>query len=302
MINLRTGPDLSRVGLPTIPHGRSLTAEDAATRLHAALILSEVQRTYLAPLDQLGLEDTTKRPNEDLRHVCFGNCEIVLLDNHHLLERVPVKALRRFEERYWFQSERLAGFYYLAVSTRESAGPIWQRGPWAIPHQLLGKTLGEIGQIELYEPIYPQPIEDALFAMILCFVKNPLDTPEKPFAVPWVYSLTDDPFSEPPRAPDPSPLSWTIVGPPEDEREVPDRSNYFSFRRDEIERALWERWNRLQAALTRTADDNANFHPLTKHFFVKAFSDQGIDELISQLSCIEATLMLRRQHKGGKRC
>jgi hypothetical protein len=253
--------------------------------------MSKVQRIYFAPLDQLGLVDTTKRPHEDLYRISFGNCEIVVLEDEHLVRRIPVLALRRFETRYWFESERLARFYYLVTRVKETAGPIWQRGCWANLHQFLGKRLEEIGQITLYESVYPEPIEDALFTILLSFRKDPSVAPEKPFAIPWLYSFTNDPFSEPQRAPDPSPLSWRMVGDPDDEQELPDRSNSFSFGKAEIEDSLGERWERLQAVLNRSNDDGANLHPLTKHFFVKAFQEEGVDEIIALVSCVEATLM-----------
>jgi hypothetical protein len=196
-----------------------VTTEDAAACLHAGFLLPRIERTYLVPLDQLALEDTTKRPHEELRNVSFGKCEIILLENNKFAQYVPVNALGRFEQRHRFE-------------------------------------------------------------------------PEKPFAIPWVYSFTDDPFSEPSRAPDRSSLSWTIVGDEEHEYEVPDQSNYFSFNKVEIETALRERWNRLQATLNRSAAVGANFHPLTKHFFMKAFQEEGVDEIIALISCIEATLML----------
>ena len=84
--------------------------------------------------------------------------------------------------------------------------------------------------------------------------------------------MTDDPFAQPPRAPDPSALSWTLVGPPDDEFEAPDRSEIFKTTRKRLEEALEQQWRRLQAALARDNTDRANFHPLTKHFFVKALA------------------------------
>jgi hypothetical protein len=152
----------------------------------------------------------------------------------------------------------------------------------------MGQTSDEAGQIKLYEPLYAEPVEDALFTMLLHLIKikDPVDAPEKPFAVPWVYSFTNDPFSEPPSAPDPSLL-------PDDE--MPRQSNYFECTKAEIEDALGKRWNRLQAAETRTADAGANFHPLTKHFFLKAFREGGVDEIVALISCIEATLMLPKE-------
>ena len=56
--------------------------------------------------------------------------------------------------------------------------------------------------------------------------------------------------------------------------------------------ALQQRWHKLRTALAKTDSERASFHPLTAHFFVKAFLDEGIDEIIANISCIEATLQL----------
>jgi hypothetical protein len=44
----------------------------------------------------------------------------------------------------------------------------------------------------------------------------------------------------------------------------------------------------------------ASLHPLTKHFFVKGFREDGADEIIALIRRIEATLMLPDE-KGTKK-
>lgn len=269
-------------GAPWYPVGRWLSAERAAEQLHHAFLLPKVKRTYLVPLDQLALEDCTKRSVEYLRHLRFGKCEIILLEESQFVEHVPVTALKRFEPRHWIEPEKYAGFHYIVASDEERAGPIWERSMWGIFHV----NLEEINKIKLYDPVFPETIEDALFIILLCLLKDPPDGSGKPFAVPWVYSFTDDPFSEPPQAPDPSALSW------DPERDVPDRPNYFSFTTPAIEKVLAERWSQLEATRNQPVARGANFHLLTKHFFMKAFQEEGVDEIIALISCVEATLML----------
>ncbi len=77
---------------------------------------------------------------------------------------------------------------------------------------------------------------------------------------------------------------------------VPDQSEAFPFGIN-LQEALHRRWNDLEKVLARADTGDANFHPLTKHFFVKALSEHGVDEILSNLSCLEATLML----KGNRR-
>ncbi len=161
---------------------------------------------------------------------------------------------------------------------------------WGIFHV----NLEEINKIKLYDPVFPETVEDALFIILLCLLKDSPDGSRKPFAVPWVYSFTDDPFSEPPQAPDPSALSW------DPERDVPDLPNYFSFTTAAIEKVLAERWSRLEATRNQPLARSANFHPLTKHFLMKAFQEEGVDEIIALISCIEATLMLPGERRTEK--
>lgn len=271
-------------------------AGETARRLHAAFLMSKVLRTHFVPLDRLDLTDPTTKPRETVRQVRFGPCEIVLLNKEELAERIPVRAVSRFDRWRWFPIQRLADFYWLIVPEIEEAGPIWRRS-WS---SWLDTPINEIGRVHLYESTHPDPIENALFTLLLCLVKDPSDAPWEPFGIPWVYSVTDDPFAEPPRAPDPSALTWTLIGDEHDEIEVPYRSDGFHVTQREVEAALAQRWERLQAALERANSEKANFHPLTKHFFVKALAQGGIDEIVANLSCIEATLMLRERNGRKK--
>jgi hypothetical protein len=234
--------------------------------------------------------------HKELRHVAFGKCEITLIENNNFAKYLPLTALKRFEPRYWFEPQKYGGFHYLVLSDEEQAGAIWERNMWGIWR----KTFGPIGIAKLYEPVFPEPVEDALFLILLGLLKDPPDASEKPFFVPWLYSFTDDPFSEPLRAPDSSALSWTLAGDEDHQYEVPDRTNFYPLTATAIETALGERWKRLEATLSEPAAVTKNFHPLTKDFLMKAFQEQGVDEIIALISCIEATLMLANERGPDK--
>ncbi len=257
--------------------------------LHTAYFESKIERRYFVPLDRLDLIDLAKKsPSREVSDIHFGPCEIAFLDRDALEERIPVAALNRFEQRYRFPADQLTGFFWLIVTAQENAGPVWKRDSWSF----LDKSLAEIGKMPLYDPAYPPPIEDALFVVLLSLAGEPSGEPLKPFRIPWFYSTTDDPFALPQHAPNPSALSWTLVGNEYEEIEVPDRSEYFEVDAEELESSLVGRWDRLVGALQRAGTDRANFHPLTKHFFVKAFAEHDIDEVLANLSCLEATLVL----------
>ena len=59
-------------------------------------------------------------------------------------------------------------------------------------------------------------------------------------------------------------------------------------------------WTKLENLLVHAKSVDPNFHPLTRHFFVKALADSGVDEIISNISCLEATLMLKQDRGRPK--
>ena len=263
-------------------------ADDTAVNLHRAFLSSTVNRTYFAPLDRLCLLRYSVRLSEKLTSVRFGPNEIVLLTSEELSHRIPCEALSRFGPRHEFPLKQLDDRYWLVVTVQEDAGPIWKRN-W---HQIWYERLDDFDKIPVFESTYPAQVEDALFVLLLGFVKELDDIFWRPFVIPWVYSFTEDPFADPPRSPDSSVLSTTFVGEPGEEFEVSDQSERFSLTGDDLI-ALEKRWSKLQTVSAKTDAEGKNFHPLTRYFFVKAFVDQGIDEIIASISCIEATLQLK---------
>ena len=119
------------------------------------------------------------------------------------------------------------------------------------------------------------------------FSRTPRTRPGSPFGFPG-FSLsptTCSPDADTP--PDAAALSLQIVGDEYDHCEVPDKSGFFDLgagRRESLER----RWNDLEAMLARAAPGTASFHPLTRRFFVKALREHGVDEILANLSCLEA--------------
>ena len=261
---------------------------ETAASLHRAFLRRSIHRTYLVPLDRLSLEDRSSGSTHEVTSVCFGHNEIVRLQREELARRVPVDALARFGARYQFPAAELDGFCWLATSCTEPAGSI-ERRTWL---DLLNTSLAELDTVGLFRSTYPPPVENALFVLLLILLKDPGEVRWQPFRVPWVFSFTDDLFSDPVAPPDPSALSRDIVGDEHDQFEVPDESEVIEFGTRQHE-ALQERWNDLETVLARSDTDDANFHPLTRHFFVKALSEYGVDEIISNVSCLEATLQLK---------
>ena len=269
--------------------GAAPAAGETAVALHSAFLRPSIRRTYLVPLDRLFLEDPSSGSGREVTSVRFGPNEVVRLDRDELARRVPVDALRRFGARYEFPTEDLGGFCWLATSCTEHPGPL-ERRTWL---NVLNTTIKDVTTVGLFRSTFPVPVEHALFALLLVLVKDPEDTPWKPFRIPWTVSVTDDLFSDAVTAPDASKLTIKVVGDHRGHFEVPDQSEIFEFG-DTRRQALQRRWNEFQTMLARAHTEHANFHPLTRHFFVKALSEHGVDEVLANLSCLEATLQLKR--------
>ena len=274
--------------------GQTPAVLETSVRLHRAFTQECVERTHLVPLDRLYLEDRSSSRRDMVRNVRFGPNEILYLEQGELAQHVPVEALARFGPRYEFPLEDLDGFYWLLTTQSEDAGPVYRRSLFG----LLGVSLSEIGSVRVFAPIYSSPIENALFILLLMLLKVPDEVPWRPFRVPWVYSFTNDDFADPDSSPDASALSRAIVGDSDRQSEVPDQSEPFDMGALQ-QRSLRECWRQLETLLVHANSGTANFHPITRHFFVKALTDYGVDELISNISCLEATLMLKQ--RNGRR-
>jgi hypothetical protein len=271
--------------------GHCPSPDEAALNLHNAFLIQVVKGFYLAPLNNLGLEDPESEFDSTIKKINFGPNEIVQLSADELSQRINFDVLKRFKNWVRFPIDRVDGFYWLAIETREEAGLIWKRNFEGILDALWETHFSLIDQFPLFEPIFPAPVEDALFVLLLSFIKKPERFSPAPLEIPWVYSFTNDPFSDAPPVPDLSQLDWAEVDHHGEEFEVPNDSESFMINTQQLQ-AIAQRWDRLQSAHAKSNSAQANFHPLTKHFLVKAFHEEGIDEIIAYISCIEATLML----------
>ena len=230
--------------------GHVPNANEAALRLHRAFLSSQVNRTFLVPLDRLFLRDESAHHYRAIKSVEFGPNVIALLNSADLARRTPPDGLKRFGNGYEFPEERLDDRlddrYWLITTVQEDAGAIWER----IWLRIIYESMDDIGRVPVFRSTFPPKIEEALLVLLLSFVKRPDQITWAPFAIPWIYSFTDDPFAEPQRAPDPSALNWSIVGEPGEEFEVPDRSEVIAITDRKID-ALQQRWHKLRTALQR---------------------------------------------------
>ncbi|MGD9658550.1 MAG: hypothetical protein AB7U61_13110 [Methylocystis sp.] len=176
-------------------------------------------------------------------------------------------------------------------------------GARAIP-LLFGIHNRDFGRIEPHKPMFPTPVEEALFAVLTAPWEDVVqykDFDWRPFRVPWIFTLVDDLFARRAPIPDADTLTWE-----------PD-----IFEDQDGEVIEQERPSRLQLkegadAATAYLDDKA-WSELVKarrstlitdpmrHFFVRAFASDGIDEFLAHITTIEAALGLSIDHDGRRR-
>jgi hypothetical protein len=255
-----------------------LSAELAAVRLHSAFERTKASRVYLCPLDRAG----------DLPEVKFGPNRIARLTAAELEELIDLPRLRRFNATWTFDAERFSEFTWLVIKQTYSL----DRSPQerAIPI-LFEKRSRDWGAIEPHRLRFPAAVEDALFAMLLAPWEDWVDMPwvyQRGFEVPWIYQSTDDLFVRPQRPPSPDTLSWDPPILDEEGEEVfgTERPVRPSLKGDGAEVSDWlndSRW-----ADVMCARKGPLFAIPIAHFFVKAFLEEPLDEVLAHLTAIEA--------------
>ncbi|MYD93233.1 MAG: hypothetical protein F4Y02_05975 [Chloroflexi bacterium] len=272
---------------------------EVALRLHRAFLCSQVSRTFLVPLDRLYLLDASAHHHQKLENVAFGPNEVTQLTSDKLIHRIPHFGLKRFGQRYEFPVQELGDRCWLITTVQEDAGAIWKRNRHGVLLGLLNETMDSIGKIPVFRSALPSIVEEAVLILLLSFIKRDSELIWKPFGIPWTYSYTDDPFADPRRAPDPSVLSWTLTGDPGREFEVSDLSNLIALADRDIQ-ALRQRWKKLHSLQDQAETRKPILSPLAVHFFLKAFFEDGIDEVIALIGCIEALLLLQGERNRTK--
>lgn len=270
--------------------------EETAIQLHAAYLMQRVERRFFAPLDQLALIDKDQEsPDDEVRNLTFGHCEVTVLSSDEIKGRIAVRTLERFGGRHRFPADNMDGFFWLIVSDEEDAGRPWKRTWWSI----LDVDIDDVGRGPMHQSAFPPALEVALLVLLLCLKQDEPQDWFSEFEIPWVYQITDDPFSTPAVAPDHRKLHRQPVGDLGEEIEVADRSDYRDVDRQQLEAALVALWEQVDRMLQRVGTNEENLNPLTMHFFVKGFAEQGIDQLIANIFCLEATYLVGRDGRGA---
>jgi hypothetical protein len=226
-------------------------------------------RAYLCPLDNADdLPDLTFGPNRIAR---FSAAELGMMLN------VPRSSadVKIFEQFTW-----------LIVGIQVFEPDTWVR--------LLSMPLNsDFAEIEPHRLRFAAAVEDALFAMLLAPWEDWVDNDPgfwQPFEVPWVRRVGGDPSvrRQPPLSA--ATLSWDRS--PEGEFIMPEQVRLKVGAAVDISSWLNDsRWEKLARA-----QDLPLFDTPVKHFFVKAFLEEPLDEFLAHITTIEAALGLESDY------
>ncbi len=274
-----------RCGAPWFPESAELDAGTAAAQLWTALSSTSHRITYILPLDQL----------DDFPETDFGPAKIRNLRPAELGDIIHVNVLKR----RFSGAPNLNDYYgrqWLIVEERVALpSPARQALPF------FDFFLDGFGEIKPYPSNFRPIVEQALFAIILL----PWETLEgwggnwKPFRLPWVYRVPESPFLPLKQFPKPSTLSWGWASDGIDEiEEIPATNSLDPSDLGDISGELQQLWSSLEYVSPIKDEAHEAFPRTIRHFMLRAFLDEGFDELIWSVIAIDACL--GKENEGDK--
>jgi len=285
---------LRSLGLPcTLPSDRRALALDpieAALALEAAFTQTSAVRRHLCPLDLA----------EDLPSLQYGRAKVAQFSAAELqvLFDAP-RLMRNFPSRP-FEGERLAQFHWLVVEEEIDLDP----RPEARTVPALFKYLrGDMGEFDPLAGRFPPAVERALFFLLLAPWEDwstMLEVDWRGFRVPWIYTLDLDLFTHTNPTPSPDSLSlepWIVQDHWGEDIELERPTTLPLEERAKPALQLFDEaaWFELEAARS-----TALFETPVAHFLVRAFLADGMDEVMSHMTAIEAAVGRESDHRKSK--
>jgi len=266
-------PCMVRAGTPV----DGLSLDMAAARLVAGLETRSITRRYLCPLDLA----------DDLPALEFGPVRLRQYTKAELADLFDDERLRRLYPSHRLDSARLAQFQWLIVEETESDVP--EIGRRALPFFYdLGSDLGAI---DAHAGQYAPAVIEALFPLLL----EPWEDWNslvgvggdwRGFLVPWVHVETGDLFVRPRMPPNADGLTWEeAYGHDGEDYERPVIVHLDSEAQDRLARLDQACWDKVQAAARTDL-----FSTPIQHFLVRGFFTEGMDQIMSHMTAIEAAL------------
>lgn len=264
-----------------------VTIKEAAARLVDALEQTSCTRRYLCPLDLA----------DDLPDLTFGNATVRQYSATELSTLFDEERLSRLYPAQVLDSTRLSQFHWLVVE--ETTAAEQDIGRRALPFFYdLG---GDLGEIDAHAGQYAPAVTDALFALLLAPWEDwhsMVDIDWRGFLVPWVHVETGDLFVRPRVVPSPDLLTWEYAGftAPDGEEIDYERPVIIHLSSDAADVLQLLDLHRLDQIQQASATDL--FSTPVKHFLVRAFFSDGMDQIMAHMTTIEAALGMRADFGG----
>ena len=255
------------------------TTESATSSLQKAYSDEEHSLVQLVPLDIA----------DELPRFAYGPFEVRDFSTAEFSQIVQLARLSRFGPFATPDVAKLSQFTWLVCRTVQRRYP-----PTRSATFLNGIQLDEVGRIRHRKRRFDPALESGMFVLIL----PPWEDATvhefwtwQPFRMPWVYQLSNDPLREPPRAPDLSTLTWELRVDPgtEDEYEVP-LQNTIDSKIDLRLSDLPLLWEKAELVLAKARSGKGCFNPLVEHYFLRAFEDEGLDQLLWHIATVDAAI------------
>lgn len=269
----------------------SLPYDEAAKALIDALSVKETKRVHLAPLDLA----------DELPVLSFGSSKVCRLLPDELREIFDEPLIRRLYPNRTIDVARFSEFHWLIVEETLVVDPSLSKR--ALPF-LSFDLSQDLGRIEPHKGQFPEAFEDALFFLLMVAWEEWSTMSEvdwRGFRVPWVHTVNKDLFVRPRVPPSPDTLSWEphiyddgYGGTVEVERPV-------ILRLDNDAGAGMSSLDHSQWAVVEEARRSALFETPVKHFLVRAFLAEGVDEFLAHITAIEAALGMQADYQRGVR-
>ena len=279
------GDALRSLGLPYQCPAAPGDLRDASARLVEAFGAVSVTQRFLCPLDLA----------DDLPPMAFGPARLRQFDKAELSNLFDTARLDRVFPSRPVEIGRLAALNWLLV---EQATPVRKSiAERAFP--FLHQNLRDFGAIDPHAGAHAAPVTKALFALLLFpwedWVSNGLGD-WRAFNVPWVHVENGDLFVRPRAVPSADLLTWEPLFDHEGEETGDERPVTIGLR-DEAIPALQHLdhglWQRLESALGTDL-----FSTPVRHFLVRGYFSEGMDEVIAHMTTVEAALGMKADFEG----
>jgi hypothetical protein len=252
------------------------------------------KRIYLAPLDQAPAH---------LPRAEFGPCRMGRFSEKELAHIVRPWVFNRHDHDR-FDAAKFSQFNWLLVDERVNLQSAVERD---ILFQLRNTRVDADSKVMTHKPTFSPIVERVLFCLMLHPWEDFVKSSEiwKPFHIPWIHLMSDDPFEGRTPPPDVESLTWYLDSHLasdghliESDRPITRRMKYEAF--DDFQAKLSETWSVLEESCPLGPTSSSAFNRLVEHFILRGYLEKGIDELIMHMTGVDAAIGSRHYKKVTK--